>query len=209
MLKHLKAKHILGLGVSMALFSAFGMMAGIYVVAWTGVSMSDPIGKLATGPTTIPLMEVTGPFGLTPGDLFLPQSITLPGIAREMLQFTFGGYTILDLGLLMTLGQASATLGLMLGAAVGIWYLIDILMEKQQAVDPLVVEMTPVEEMDESDRPDQVHNGESQDKAAMATISCDDCGNTASVATSLLDESLLDEPDRPVLCSDCSDTDPG
>ena len=119
----LTKKHLVGIGVSMALFGLLGIMVGGISAGIAGLALQDPIDLVATGPTARPLSGLTTPFGVTPAALGLAPDamVVLPGIPISVNLF---GIVLSLSGL--TVAQVSSGGGMVFGFFVGSYYAVDI-----------------------------------------------------------------------------------
>lgn len=115
-------KRIAGVGVSIGLFAMAGLMIGTASGAFTGVSLTEPVDKLATGPTRVPVgAAFFDPFGLSPTAVGLPPdaAIILPAIPVAVELF---GVTLSVSG--MTMSDISIGGGAAFGLLVGLYYVL-------------------------------------------------------------------------------------
>lgn len=115
----------------MAIFGMFGLLTvGGTVSVYAGVDINGPIEALATGPTSLPVADLTAPFGLTPEAIGVPAGaiVVLPAVPVTVEVF---GVTLSASGL--TVAQVSGGGGLIVGFFVGLYYLIDVLRERRAA----------------------------------------------------------------------------
>lgn len=124
----LDKKHVVGIGASMALSGTFGLMIGGVVGVFAAVPFQAPIDGLATGPTPIPVSQLTTPLGFTPAVIGLPSnpSLVLPGIPVTVDIF---GVVLSVSG--FTLAEVSGGGGMVFGFFLGLYYAIDIAREQR------------------------------------------------------------------------------
>lgn len=125
----LNHKHLVGIAAAAGIFGMFGLMIGNVVAAFTGVVYGDPIQKLATGETLIPIADITNPLGATPQDIGLAAdtALVLPGIPVSV---EIGGMSLSVAG--MTLAQVTGGGGALFGAILGLYYALDIAWEQRK-----------------------------------------------------------------------------
>lgn len=136
----LEKKHIAGIGVSVMIFGSFGLMLGAIAAAFTGVALEDPIDRLATGPTPIPIADITTPFGLSPQDIGLAAdaAFVLPGIPVTVeiagITLSVSEYPLADI---------SGYGGVVFGFLIGLYYAIDIAWSQRKNEDDNEDEFSP------------------------------------------------------------------